>query len=75
MGKSYTHLSLEERCLLQAQLEMGLSPEQIASTLGAMLDRVRLLHETIYTLHGAVRNAARPTVQPRAHVATPHSQG
>jgi hypothetical protein len=25
MGKSYTHLSLEERCLLQAQLEMGLT--------------------------------------------------
>ena len=30
MGKSYTHLNLEERCLLQTQFEMGLSPAAIA---------------------------------------------
>jgi len=33
MGKSYTHLSLAERCLLQTQLEMGLSPAAIAAGL------------------------------------------
>ena len=33
MGKSYTHLSLEERCLLQTQLEMGFSPAAIAAGL------------------------------------------
>jgi IS30 family transposase len=33
MGKSYTHLSLEERCLLQTQLSMGFSPAAIAAGL------------------------------------------
>jgi IS30 family transposase len=155
MDKSYTHLSLEERCLLQTQLEMGwspaalaaglqrarstvsremarngwrpepsqrrrgrplkaggyrsaqaqdrarrlaakprverklapasalfeqvvgflrqgLSPEQIASTLGAMLDPVRLSHETIYTaLYAMPRGQLRGrvlTLLRRAHM-------
>jgi IS30 family transposase len=38
-----------ERALLQTQLGLGWSPEQIAFTLGSMDKPVRLSHETIYT--------------------------
>lgn len=34
MGKIYSHLSAEERAMIQAQLSMGLKPSQIARGLG-----------------------------------------
>lgn len=41
MGRSYTHLNLEEHCLLQTQLEVGLKGCRLLGQLAAFLSMQR----------------------------------
>jgi len=61
MGKSYTHLNLEERCLLQTQLEMGWSPAAIAAGLQRARSSVtREMARNGWRADPAVRQRGRP---------------
>ena len=61
MGKSYKHLSLEERALLQTQLEMGWSPAAIAAGLQRARSSVtREMARNGWMPEPAVRGRGRP---------------
>ena len=74
MGKSYKHLSLEERALLQTQLEMGWSPAAIAAGLAGDLPAfTREMARNGWMPEPAVRGRGRPAKAGGYRAARPRS--
>jgi IS30 family transposase len=64
MGKIYTQLSIEERAMIQAQLEMGIKPGVIALGLGRSPSTIsRELCRNGWTRPQAVRGPGRPAAE------------
>jgi len=60
MAKSYSHLDMRERALIEAHLSLGVRPAAIASSFGAPVRRLRERCEA--TAGGPGVHAGRPTV-------------
>lgn len=61
MGKTYTQLSIEERTMIQTQLEMGIRPAAIAAGLNRSASTLsRELHRNGWTRPPACRGPGRP---------------
>lgn len=73
MGKIYTQLSIEERTMIQTQLEMGIKPGVIAQGLGRSPSTIsRELCRNGWTRPQAVRGPGRPAVAGGYRAASAH---
>ena len=72
MGKIYQQLSIEERTMIQTQLELGIKPAAIAVGLNRPASTLsRELHRNGWARPQACRGPGRPPVWPAATVPAP----